>query len=65
MAPEWSYSATTSAEETVMNASKLPCGWDEVDFEDAGPGMLVSSGFWIGGVMSAGFWSLLLLAVHG
>ncbi|MDB5954515.1 hypothetical protein [Ramlibacter sp.] len=46
-----------------MNPSRLPCGPDEYDFEPAGPGMLASRSFWVGGAVSAGIWTLLLLAV--
>ena len=35
----------------------------ELDMDEAGPGMLASRSFWIGGAMSAGLWTLLLLAV--
>ena len=40
----------------------LPCDEDAA-FEETGCGLLASPGFWIGGAMSAGLWTLLLLAV--
>jgi hypothetical protein len=53
---------TQRAKEMQMHASRLPRAEDEPDLQDAGPGMLLSRSFWLGGAMSAGIWTLLLLA---
>ena len=45
-----------------MHLSMPPRAGDEPDEQDAGPGMLLSRSFWLGGAMSAGVWTLLLLA---
>lgn len=36
---------------------------EQSGFDESCMGMLASRSFWIGGAMSAGFWTLLLLAV--
>ena len=45
-----------------MHASMPPRTQDQPDEQDAGPGMLLRRSFWLGGAMSAGIWTLLLLA---
>jgi hypothetical protein len=48
-----------------MNTSQVIASEEQVDIDidEAGPGMLASRSFWIGGALSAGLWTLLLLAV--
>jgi hypothetical protein len=46
-----------------MTPSKLPNGRNDRECDAAGPGMLASRAFWLGGAMSAGVWTLLLRVV--
>jgi hypothetical protein len=46
-----------------MSVLRLHLDEDACTSDDEGPGMLASPGFWWGGAVSAGLWTLLLLAV--